>query len=134
MTINTVPLLIGGEDVTSSTKFDIINPSTGKVSFQAYGSDAKAATAAVDAAAKAFPKWSRTKPNERRDLFFKAAKLLEERAEEVTKIQLEETAVDKGFAGGFQIAVSVGMLRECGSRVSTIEGSIPEPDEEGTIS
>lgn len=133
MTINTVPLLINGEDVTSSTKFDIINPSTGKAAFQAYGADAKSAAAAVDAAAKAFPKWSRTKPNERRDLFFKAAKLLEERAEEVTKIQSEETSVDKGFAGGFQVAVSIGMLRECGSRVSTIEGSIPEPDEEGIM-
>jgi acyl-CoA reductase-like NAD-dependent aldehyde dehydrogenase len=133
MTIRTIPLLINGEDITTSTKFDIINPSSGKPAFQAYGSDAKFATAAVEAASKAFPKWSRTKPNERRDLFFKAAKLLEERADEVTKIQDQETSVDKGFAGGFQVAVSIGMLRECGSRVSTIEGSIPEPDEEGTV-
>src|SRR5579859_2123284 len=97
---------------------------------------AKLATDVVNAAKAAFPAWSRTKPEKRRALFFKAADLLQERADEVTKIQDQETSVDiifKGFAGGFQIGVSVGMLRECGSRVSTIEGSVPEPDEESNF-
>lgn len=129
--MHTVPLLINGEDISSSTTFDIINPGSGSTQFQAYGADSLLAKKAVDAAAAAFPSWSKTKPLVKRDLFFKAADLLQQRAEEVTQIQLQETSVDKGFAGGFQIMVSVGMLRECGARVSTIEGSIPEPDEEG---
>jgi acyl-CoA reductase-like NAD-dependent aldehyde dehydrogenase len=130
--MKTVPLLINGEEVTSDITFDVVNPGSGETVFKAYGANPKLAIAAIEAAEKAFPAWSRTKPNERRALFFKAAQLLEERQEEVTKIQMDETSVDKGFAGGFQTAVSIGMLRECGSRVSTIEGSIPEPDEEGT--
>jgi len=129
--MHTVPLLINGEDVTSSTTFDIINPGNGETQFKAYAADASLAKKAVDAAAAAFPAWSRTKPLKRRELFFRAAELMQQRADEVTKIQAQETSVDKGFAGGFQIMVSVGMLRECGARVSTIEGSIPEPDEEG---
>lgn len=131
MTVKVIPLLINGEEVTSDVTFDVVNPGSGKTVFKANGADAKLAKAAVDAAAKAFPAWSRTKPNERRALLFKAAHLLEERLEEVTKLQMDETSVDKGFAGGFQGAVSTGMLRECGSRTSSIEGSIPEPDEEG---
>jgi len=129
--MHTVPLLINGEDLTSSTTFDIVNPRSFNTEFKAYGADAALAKKAVDAAAAAFPAWSKTKPLVKRDLFFKAAQLLQDRADEVTRIQDQETGVDKGFAEGFQIMVSVGMLRECGARVSTIEGSIPEPDEEG---
>jgi acyl-CoA reductase-like NAD-dependent aldehyde dehydrogenase len=133
MTLKTIPLLINGEEVTSDITFDVVNPGSGQVVFKAYGATSKQAIAAVEAAEKAFPAWSRTKPNERRALFFKAAKVLEERIDEVVKIQADETSVDKGFAGDFQGNVSVGLLRECGSRVSSIEGSIPEPDEEGTM-
>jgi acyl-CoA reductase-like NAD-dependent aldehyde dehydrogenase len=131
MTINTIPLLINGEELTTDITFDVVNPGSGEVVFKAYGASRKHAVAAIEAAEKAFPSWSKTKPNERRKLFFKAAELLQQRQDEVTKIQMEETSVGKGFAGDFQGNVSVGLLRECGSRVSTIEGSIPEPDEEG---
>ena len=134
MTFQTVPLLINGETITTDIVFDVINPGTGEVVLKANGATPKHAIAAVEAAQKAFPAWSRTKPLERRALFFKAAELLQERAELVTKIQLDETSVDKGFAAGFQVPVSIGLLRECGARVSTIEGSIPEPDEEGMFS
>ena len=134
MTLNVVPLLINGEEVTSDTTFDVVNPASGETVFKASGANAKLANQAVDAAQKAFPAWSRTKPNERRALFFKAAQLLEERRDEVTKLQMQEISADKTFAGGFQFALSIGMLRECGSRTSSIEGSIPEPDEEGWVS
>ena len=133
MVFKVVPLLIDGEEVSTDITFDVVNPGTGETVFKANGATAEHATLAVEAAQKAFPAWSRTKPNARRELFFKAAKLLEERQDEVTKMQMDETSVDKGFAGGFQLAVSVGMLQECGSRTSSIEGSIPEPDEEGIL-
>jgi len=132
MTLDVVPLLINGEEITSNVVFDVVNPGSGKVAFKANGANAELAKKAVEAAQAAFPAWSKTKPLERRKLFLKAAQLLEERKDEVTKIQQQETSVDPGFAGGFQIGVSVGMLQECGARVSTIEGSVPEPDEEGT--
>jgi hypothetical protein len=48
-------------------------------------------------------------------------------------LQMQETSADKRFAGRFQLALSMGMLRECGSRTSSIEGAIPEPDEEGWV-
>jgi len=132
MTLSVVPLLINGEEVTTEITFDVVNPASRETVFKASGAGPKEAKAAVDAAAKAFPAWSRTKPNDRRALLLKAAQLLEERLGEVTEIQAQETAVDKGFAGGFQGQVSVGMLRECASRTSSIEGAVPEPDEEGS--
>jgi acyl-CoA reductase-like NAD-dependent aldehyde dehydrogenase len=134
MTLKVVPLLINGEEVSSDTTFNVVNPASGEVVFKANGADPKLAKVAVDAAQKAFPTWSRTKPNDRRALFFKAAQLLEERQDEVINIQMKETSADKIFAGGFQVALSIGLLRECGSRTSSIEGSIPEPDEKGIMS
>lgn len=131
MTLKIVPLLINGEDISSDITFEVVNPTSGDVVFKANGADPKFAKAAVDAAQNAFPTWSRTKPNHRRALFFKAAQLLEERQDEVTKIQMEETSASNPFAGRFQVALSAGLLRECGSRTSSIEGSIPELDEEG---
>jgi acyl-CoA reductase-like NAD-dependent aldehyde dehydrogenase len=133
MTLAVIPLLINGKEVSTDTTFDVVNPSSGETVFKANGANAKLAKEAVDAAQKAFPAWSRTKPNERRALFFKAVQLLEQRQDEVTKIQMEETSMDKSLAGGFLSALSIGMLRECGSRTSSIEGSIPEPDEEGIL-
>jgi len=131
MTTKVIPLLINGEEIPSDITFDVVNPASGEVVFRANGANSKLTEAAVDAAQNAFPAWSRTKPNHRRALFFKAAQLLDERQDEVVKIQMDETSVDPGFAGGFQVAMSIGMLQECGSRTSSIEGAIPEPDEEG---
>jgi acyl-CoA reductase-like NAD-dependent aldehyde dehydrogenase len=133
MTVKTIPLLINGQDKTTATKFDVINPKTSEPAFQAYGATAKEAKVAVDAAAAAFPAWSRTKPIERRALLFKAAQLVEERIAEVTELQILETCVDSGFAKEYQGQMSAGLLRECGSQVSaSLQGTLPEPDEEGT--
>ena len=131
MTVPTIPLFINGEEVTTSTTFDVLNPRTGEAVFKAHGATPADANAAVDAATKAFPGWSKTKPNERRALFFRAAQLLRERVAQVTKLQIEETAADERFAGVFQGALSAGLLEECGSRTSSIEGAVPEPDEAG---
>ena len=131
MSLGIIPLLINGEDITSEVTFDVVNPGSGERVFRAYGANSKLAKAAVDAAQAAFPTWSRTKPNERRALFFRAAKLLEERLDQVAEIQMKETSADKRYAAIFQGALSIGLLQECGSRTSSIEGSIPEPDEEG---
>jgi acyl-CoA reductase-like NAD-dependent aldehyde dehydrogenase len=133
MTPNVVPLLINDEEVYSDTTFDVVNPASGETVFKASGANAELAKQAVDAAQKAFPTWSRTKPNERRALFFKAAQLLEERQDEARKLLIQETSADKSIAGGFQLALSTGMLRECGSRTSSIEGAIPETDDQGWI-
>jgi acyl-CoA reductase-like NAD-dependent aldehyde dehydrogenase len=133
MTFKVVPLLISNEEVSSDITFDIVNPGTGDVAFKANGATPELAKKAVDAAQAAFPAWSRTKPLERRKLFMKAAQLMRERGDEITKIQQQETSVDAGFAGGFQVNVSVGMLEECAARVSSIEGSVPEPDDEGGL-
>ena len=128
MNINTIPLLINGEDVSTETTFDIVNPTSGKTVFQAYSANSKHAIAAIDAAAKAFPAWSRMQPFDRRALLYKAAQLLQERLEEAVELQQLETSVDKNFAGKFQGRMSVEMLQEYAARATSIEGNVPEID------
>lgn len=79
----TVPLLINGEEVHSSIKFPVIGPVSYKTIWSASSANVEFATAAVEAAQSAFPTWSATKPARRRDIFLKAADILEARCAEV---------------------------------------------------
>ena len=128
MNIDTIPLLINGEDVSTETTFDVVNPTSGKTVFQAYSANSKHAIAAIDAAAKAFSSWSRMQPLDRRALLYKAAQLLEERLEEAVELQQLETSVEKNFARKFQGYMSIEMLQEYAARTTTIEGNVPEID------
>jgi acyl-CoA reductase-like NAD-dependent aldehyde dehydrogenase len=53
------------------------------------------ALAAVDAAAKAFPSWSKVSPSQRRDILLKAAQIFEMKRDELIKCIEEETRLNK---------------------------------------
>ncbi len=74
--------LIGGSwrPAGSGSTFERIDPFTGEVATVASGASREEARAAVDAAAAAFPAWSRTPADERERLLNAAADLLDERA------------------------------------------------------
>ena len=73
-------LLIAGERVDGDDgTYDIINPATETVVGQAPEASVAQVEAAAEAAAEAFPAWSRTKPEERAALLNRAADLLRER-------------------------------------------------------
>lgn len=69
------------------------------------------ATAAVTAAASAFPAWAETSPLERQRLFLAAADVVERRAEEVVRTLALETGSGAPFAR-FQIQWSANLLRQ----------------------
>ena len=87
----TVPLWLNGEQVNGSKTFDIISPLTDKPLYKSAAASKEDALAAVSAAEKAFPAWSRTKPGYRRDLLLKAAEELARRKDDLWYFCSQET-------------------------------------------
>ena len=78
-----VPLWIAGQEVTTSTTFDVVSPSNSEKVWSSSSCSTKEAVQAVEAAQKAFLKWRKVKPAEVRKILLKAADILEERKEEL---------------------------------------------------
>ncbi|KAI1616053.1 aldehyde dehydrogenase domain-containing protein [Exophiala viscosa] len=125
-----VPLIIDGVDTKTDHTFGVCDPQTGIELWKAYGSTAKEANAAAEAAQRAFPIWSGMSYLERRDLLLKAAGKLAARIEELKQISMQETAAARDWAD-FDCDMSVFILREAASLISSITAESPptlEPD------
>jgi acyl-CoA reductase-like NAD-dependent aldehyde dehydrogenase len=127
----TVPLLINGKEITTSTTFEVTSPSTHKPIWKCASASVQDAQSAIDAAVAAFPAWSKTKPAQKRDIFLKAAEVLAARGKECTKYMCDETGALENFAG-FNLMTAGEMLKDVAGRVSSIMGSIPICAQEGT--
>ena len=105
--------LIGGEWVAASDgrTFDDLDPFTGSTVARVAAGSRADARRAIDAAADAFPAWSRTSAAERQRIFLKAADLLEARRDEVVGWLARETGCSFGF-GMFQMGFVPGLFRQ----------------------
>jgi len=126
-----VPLIINGNEEITSETFDVISPYTSKVCWKAASATPSDAIRAVEAAEAAFPAWSRTKPNARRDILLKAADILERQLKENSAIMRTEMGADVFASEGFINPMAIGMLRDIAGRISSICGSVPVVDQEG---
>ncbi|MBB6096480.1 acyl-CoA reductase-like NAD-dependent aldehyde dehydrogenase [Povalibacter uvarum] len=92
MTLQT-KLFIGGEfvDALDGATMDVVNPYTGSVLTKVAEAKAPDIDRAVDAARAAFPKWRDTPAAQRGRLLGKLADAIEARAEELGKIEAEDT-------------------------------------------
>ncbi|GAC1430941.1 MAG: CoA-acylating methylmalonate-semialdehyde dehydrogenase [Terriglobales bacterium] len=99
-TLTKVPNYIGGRWVESSSAdwVDVVNPATGETIAQTPLSDAAEVTAAIEAAAAAYPEWRRTPPEDRIQPLFKLKQLLEDHVDELARIITQENG--KTFAEG----------------------------------
>src|SRR4051794_12373034 len=105
-------LLIGGERVAGARgTYEIINPATEQVVGLAPEASAEQADAAAEAAAAAFPAWSRTKPEHRAELLNRAADLLRDRTEELIPLVQAETGATMRVASTMQVPTGVDRLR-----------------------
>jgi acyl-CoA reductase-like NAD-dependent aldehyde dehydrogenase len=86
----TVPLLINGEAVITSKRIGVTSPSTRKFIHKASAATITEAVKAVEAAEAAFQSWADTPTDQKRNIFLKAADILERRTEEVGKWEGEE--------------------------------------------
>ncbi|KAF4447897.1 NAD-dependent aldehyde dehydrogenase [Fusarium albosuccineum] len=122
---STVPFIINGKDVTSTTTFAVNNPSTGKKLWDGSSISTSEAVGAVKAAQAAFASWSQTKPSFRRDILFRAADLFLSRKEELFSYQSQETGAERPFME-ININATVQILRDIGGRIeAAMEGSVP---------
>src|SRR6266540_3062822 len=90
-TIESGKLLIGGEWVEGSKKFDTVNPATSEVLTQVADASASDVDRAVHAARHAFDdpagKWRKMSASERGRLLWKLADLLEQNIDEIAELE-----------------------------------------------
>ena len=86
-------LIIADRDVAAGDgrTFDRLDPMTGEVATRAAAASIGDAQKAADAAAAAFPDWSRLPPVERRKLLLKAADLLQSKVDDFAAAVIAET-------------------------------------------
>ena len=92
-------MFIGGEwcGAADGRTYVKTNPYTGEVVSQVAAAKRADARRAVEAAAAAFPAWRETPPGVKRQLFLKAAELLESRQMEIASLMTEETGGTFGW-------------------------------------
>ena len=130
-----IRLLIDGADVmpVSGAMFERRDPFTGKVATRAPAATVTDVDAAVNAAAVAFPAWADTGPNHRRTLLLKAAEVMAAKADEFTRLVIEETGATGPWAG-FNVMLAAQMLREAASMTTQIGGEVIPSDKPGCLS
>ncbi|KAJ4299923.1 hypothetical protein N0V90_005170 [Kalmusia sp. IMI 367209] len=128
----TVPLLINGKEITTSTTFPVISPSSHKQIWDASSASLEDVKNAVAAAQAAFPAWSKTKPAARRDIFLKASEIFKSRADEFGRYMEDETGAASAFSSGFNVPLGAEILKDVAGRCSSIEGSIPTCADDNT--
>jgi len=127
-------MYIDGEwsDALDGETYDDHDPYTGGVFARVAAGKRLDTKRAVDAAATAFPAWSRTLPAERQALFLRAADILEKKQEEIISILAEETGCTHGFAM-FQTTFTPGLLREAAAQAHQPIGEIMPADLPGAF-
>ena len=131
---NTITMLINGEAcaATGGASFTRANPLDGKVATVAPAATVQDAVAAVEAAAAAFPAWSRTSPGERRALLLKAAQSLEAKAQEFTDAMASEIGAS-GIWAGFNVHLAADMLLEAAALTTQIDGQVIPSNVPGSL-
>ena len=105
--------LIGGElvDAVSGAHFDNIGPSTGEVIGEVPDSDERDIDAAVTAAKRAFPAWSRTPAAERSKMLLRIADLIERDRETLARLESLDSGKPISLARKLDIPRAVSNFR-----------------------
>ena len=91
--------------------FEVHEPYSGKLFARVAAGSRADARAAVDAAAKAFPVWAESSPDERARLFLKASEIVRRRRTEIAEILARETGSTISFST-FQMDLVAATLRQ----------------------
>ncbi|WP_223505340.1 aldehyde dehydrogenase family protein [Pseudomonas sp. GL-RE-29] len=135
MKIVTRGLLIGGKEVPSAdNRLTVdISPWSGEVYAKIAAASPSDVTAAVDAAALAFPAWSAMRPFERRKIFLRAADLMEARIEDAIATMAGEVGGARPWAK-FNVELCVEILRETAAAITQPIGQVLATDMPGVRS
>ncbi|KAH8703030.1 putative aldehyde dehydrogenase [Talaromyces proteolyticus] len=120
-----VPLVINGQDVTTSESFEVISPLTGKPIWRTATASKQEVLDAVETAQSVFPAWSKTKPHERRDIFLRASDLMVKRREELGEYMHQEIGANRQYQD-FILGLSIEGLRDTAGRIAgAMQGQVP---------
>ena len=130
--MNETKLLIGGADVGAKggATFERKSPITGEVVTRAAAASVDDVRAAIDAAQKAFPAWSKTSPTARRKLLLDAAAKLRAHSADFSRLCVEETGAIGGW-GHFNTAFGASIIEEAAAMTTQIIGEIIPSDKPG---
>ncbi|HVV94014.1 MAG TPA: aldehyde dehydrogenase [Hyphomicrobiales bacterium] len=121
---------IGGSDVASRKTYDKVDPVKGDVVAKIPDASVEDARKAVDAAEKGFAAWSQTPLSQRRQVLWKAAELLEARAQDISATMIRESGCTFGW-GMFNTFFAASLLREAAASVTQITGEVIPTDVPG---
>ena len=101
-------MVINGAPVQSGNTFEVINPATGKAFARCQLGDGDHVDQAVAAARAAFPAWSRTSDEERKQLLHAVAGAIEANMPELMQLVTKETGKPMGGLNGVGSGMEVG--------------------------
>jgi acyl-CoA reductase-like NAD-dependent aldehyde dehydrogenase len=129
MTATRHKMFIEGKWVDTETgeTFDDMNPYTGEVYAEVPAGTRDDARQAIEAAKAAFPEWSTSPPAMRRQIFLKAADIMEQRSDELVKAMMEEVGGTIGISM-FQMHFVPGLYRMAASAGYDVKGEIIPAD------
>lgn len=121
----TVPLFINGEQRPTEKTFEVVSPASGKTVHRCSSASEDDALAAVDAASQAFAAWKKLAPSRRRDIFLKAADVMERRKDELADYLISETGGAKPWAD-FNLTTAIEYLKDIAGRAVTLTGTFTD--------
>ena len=114
-------------DSSSGKTFEDHNPFTGDVYANVPAGTAEDARSAIDAAKAAFPEWAATPPAAKRQIFLKAADVMESRQDELVQAMMEEVGGTIGISM-FQMGFVPGLFRMAAGAAYDVKGEIIPAD------
>src|SRR5580765_7249624 len=109
-------------DAQTDRTTDIVDPSTGQVVAKAPVSSAVDVDAAYASAAKAFEEWGQTTPSERQQALLKFADAIESHADELIRLEAENTGKPHALTASEEIPPMVDQLRFFAGAARVLEG------------
>jgi aldehyde dehydrogenase (NAD+) len=114
-------------DASGGGTFEDLNPYTGEVYANVAAGGAEDMRRAVDAAQAAFPEWAAMPPGAKRQIFLKAADVMESRQDELVRAMMEEVGGTIGISM-FQMGFVPGLYRMAASAAYDVKGEIIPAD------
>ncbi|MFC4013097.1 aminobutyraldehyde dehydrogenase [Nonomuraea purpurea] len=102
---------------------ELINPATGRACAEVPDTPVEGVASAVQAARAAFEEWSLATPAERARLLLRLADLVEAEAEELTRLEVEETGKPAAVFRDGELPFAVDNLRFFAGAARSLEGS-----------
>ena len=122
----TIPFIIDGEERFAKETYEVKSPETGEVVTLCGAATVSDANAAVEAAAAAAASWRDTSNSTRRDIFLRAADIMDKKREELGRYLEEETGQPHGWSE-FNLNNGIDMVKDAAGRISTLGGYVPRP-------